>query len=110
METVERVRPHKDMTPEDLRIWRQQQAGEYAYKRNQTRPGWTQRRASGWYGVSERQWKRYESGECRIPLALVKRMIAYETSFAQTVDRIFYTSPDQLEEQDGIFPEMGGKG
>ena len=60
METVERVRPHKDMTGADLAVWRTQQAGEHAYKRNQTRPGWTQRRASHWYGVSERQWKRFE--------------------------------------------------
>lgn len=106
METTPRARPHKDMTPEDLRIWRTQQAGDYAYARNQRRPGWSQRRAAHWYGVSERQWNRYENEESPIPLSLVKRMIAYETSFDQTVDRIFDTTPGQLEDQDGIFPEM----
>jgi len=101
-----RVTPHKDMTPEDLKLWRQQQAGEYAWKRNQTRPGWTQARAAHWYGVCERQWARYEAGDAGIPLALVKRMIAYETSFAQAVDRIFDTTPDQSEKYGGIFPEL----
>ena len=108
-ETATRVRPHKDMTGTDLAVWRSQQAGDYAWKRNQRKQGWSQVRAASWYGVSERQWKRYESGECRIPLALVKRMVAYETSFAQTVDRIFDTSPVQLEEQDGIFPDLKGR-
>ncbi len=106
MTTATRVRPHKDMTADELRLWRQQQAGDHAYKRNQRRPGWTQRRASHWYGVSERQWLRYETGESPIPLSLIKRLIAYETSFDQTVDRLFDTTPSQLEENDGIFPEM----
>lgn len=106
MTTAEQVRPHKDMTPDDLRLWRQQQAGEHPYKRNQTRPGWTQRRAAQWYGVNERQWQRYEAGDAAIPLTLVKRMIAYETSFAQTVDRIFDTTPEQTDQHGGIFPEL----
>lgn len=109
MTTPTRVRPHKDMTPDDLRAWRTQQAGDYAYARNQRRPGWSQRRASHWYGVSERQWVRYENGDAPIPLSLVKRMVAYETSFDQTVDRLFDTTPGQLEENDGIFPEMKGR-
>jgi hypothetical protein len=108
-ETIERIRPHKDMTAEQLRGWRTQQAGDHAYARNQRRPGWTQRRASNWYGVSKRQWERYESGECRIPLSLVKRMIAYEASFDQTVDRIFNTSAPQLEEFGGVVPELQGR-
>ena len=109
MDTVTRVRPHKDMSPDDLRLWRQQQAGDHAFKRNQRRPGWTQRRASHWYGVSKRQWERYESGACRIPLSLVKRMVAYEASFDQTVDRIFNTSDAQLEAQGGVVPELQGR-
>jgi hypothetical protein len=107
--TTARVRPHKDMTPDDLRAWRARQAGDFAYARNQRRPGWNQRRAAHWYGVSERQWNRYENGESPIPLSLVKRLIAYETSFDQTVDRLFDTTPTQLEDQDGIFPEMKGR-
>lgn len=106
MAIAQRIRPHKDMSPEDLRLWRQQQAGDHAFKRNQRRPGWTQRRAAAWYGCSEREWQRYEAGEINIPLPLVKRMIAYETSFDQTVDRIFDTTPDQAEEYDGIFPGL----
>ena len=108
-ETIILVRPHKDMSPTDLRNWRIQQAGDHAYKRNQRRPGWTQRRASAWYGISEREWQRYEAGEIKIPLSLVKRMIAYETSFDQTVDRLFDTTPDQLENYGGIFPELKGR-
>ena len=109
MDTLERVRPHKDMSPEELRIWRQQQAGEHAFKRNQTRPGWTQRRAAHWYGTSERQWQRYEAGDASIPLTLVKRMQAYETSFDQAVDRVFDTTPEQSARQGGIFPELEGR-
>jgi hypothetical protein len=109
MKTTERVRPHKDMTPENLEAWRRQQAGDHAYARNQRRAGWNQRRAAHWYGVSERQWQRYENAESPIPLSLVKRMIAYETSFDQTVDRLFDTTPEQLEENDGIFPELKGR-
>ena len=36
-------------------------------------------------------------------------MVAYETSFDQTVDRLFDTTPTQLEDQDVIFPEMKGR-
>jgi len=100
------VRLHEGMTPADLVLWRAQQPGEYAYRNNQRKPGWSQLHAANWYGVSERQWQRYENEDSPIPLSLVKRMVAYETSFDQTVDRLFDITPGKLKEQDGIFPEM----
>jgi len=84
MKTRERVRPYKDMTPEELRLWRAQRPGDYAWKFNQRKLGWSQARAAEWYGVSERQWVRYEAGDSEIPLSLVKRMIANETTFEDT--------------------------
>lgn len=39
--------------------------------------GWSQREAGSWWGVSERQWRRYESGESRVPAPLLKRLARY---------------------------------
>ena len=51
-DTMERVRPSTDMSGEELATWRTQQAGDYAYARNHTRPCWNPRRASHWYVLS----------------------------------------------------------
>ena len=104
--TKGRARPRRDMTGKQLRKWRTQQAGEHAYRNNQKRPGWTQAQAAEWYGVSERQWARYESGESGIPLSLVKRMISYESSFDETISRIWDTPKDLVSEMGGIHPEL----
>ena len=110
MKISKRVRPHKDMTPEELRLWRAQRPGDYAWKFNQRKLGWSQARAAEWYGVSERQWVRYESGENAIPLSLVKRMIAHETSFDDMINRIWETTPEKMEEYGGIFPRLAHEG
>lgn len=36
--------------------------------------GWTQVRAARWYGCSERTWRRWETGELGVPLAVVRRL------------------------------------
>lgn len=106
-----KVRPHKDMTPNDLVRWRAQQPGDYAYKNNQRKQGWSQVRAADWYGVNERQWRRYETGASAIPLPLVKRLIAYGTSFDDTVARLWETTDEKIEEQGGsVFPELAHEG
>lgn len=99
------VRPHRDMTPDELRRWRAQQPGDYAWKNNQRKPGWSQLRAAGWYGVSERQWMRYESGESHIPLSLIKRLIAHGASFDDMFNRLWDTTPEKVEEYGGVFPQ-----
>jgi hypothetical protein len=40
--------------------------------------GWYQKDAAAWYGVSERQWRRWENGEVPIPTTVVKRIAEYE--------------------------------
>lgn len=49
--------------PAELRAWRR--------SRN-----WPQSIAASWWGVSERQWRRYETGHSRIPLPLARRVHA----------------------------------
>lgn len=41
--------------------------------------GWYQKDAAAWYGVSERQWRRWENGEVPIPTTVVKRLAEYES-------------------------------
>lgn len=36
--------------------------------------GWSQAEAADWWGCSERQWRRYETGESRVPSPLLKRI------------------------------------
>ncbi len=111
MSTETRVRPHKDMTPKDLRAWRGQQPGDYAWKNNQRKAGWSQVRAAEWYGCSIRQWVRYESGENAISLTLIKRLIAHESSFDDTVARLWETTPEKIEEYGGsVFPQLAHEG
>ena len=110
MKTERRVRPHGGMTPEELRLWRAQRPGEYTYGNNQTRPGWSQLHSAKWYGVSERQWQRYETGESAIPLPLIKRMMAHETSFEDTILRIFETTNEKVEEYGGVLHPLAHEG
>ncbi len=111
MSTEDRIRPHKDMSPSDLARWRSQQPGDYAWKNRQRKPGWSQVRAANWYGVSERQWQRYEGSENAIPLALVKRMIAHEASFDDTINRLWETTDEVIEAQGGsVFPQLAHEG
>ena len=99
------------MTPSELKIWRGQQPGDYAWKNNQRKSGWTQLRAAEWYGVSERQWNRYESGENAIPLALIKRLIAHESSFDDTINRLWDTTPEKIKQYGGsVFPQLAHEG
>lgn len=39
---------------------------------------WYQKDAAAWYGVSERQWRRWENGEVPIPTTVVRRIAEYE--------------------------------
>lgn len=36
---------------------------------------WTQRKAADWWGVSIRQWRRYENGATPVPVPLLKRIV-----------------------------------
>lgn len=35
---------------------------------------WTQAEAARWYGVSDRTWRRWETGETRVPAPVLKRI------------------------------------
>ncbi len=107
---METVRLHEGMTPADLVLWRAQQPGEYAYRNNQRKPGWSQLHAANWYGVSERQWQRYEAGTLAIPLPLIKRLMAHEGSLDDMINRLWDTTPEKVEEYGGIFPRLAHEG
>lgn len=53
------------VTPRELRVWREAM-------------GWTQEEAGLWYGLpitsAGRTWRRWESGERRVPSPLAKRV------------------------------------
>lgn len=49
------------MTATELRQWRERQQ-------------WSQTQAADWYGVSVRQWRRYEHGVSRVPRPLERRI------------------------------------
>ena len=102
MSTEARIRPHKDMTPNDLKIWRGQQPGDYAWKNNQRKAGWSQVRAADWYGVSIRQWVRYESGENA--MLLIPRVCDSRSRRAGG----FCRSRDRREEWTGQIQAVGG--
>jgi hypothetical protein len=53
------------MTPAELTAWRKQRFGPA-------------REAASWYGVTLRQWQRYEGGESGIRAPLVHRIEEYE--------------------------------
>lgn len=61
--------PYKYLKPEDqrnyVRLWR-------------TARKWTQLQAAGWYGVSDRQWRKWEAGHASIPEPLLKRMLEFD--------------------------------
>jgi transcriptional regulator with XRE-family HTH domain len=54
------------LNPETLRHWRNTQ-------------GWTQATAANWYGVTDRQWRRWENGEQPVPLHLERRLLSGPT-------------------------------
>lgn len=51
----------KARTADDLRRWREHR-------------GYTQTEAAEWYGVSLRQWQRYEDGDHAVPKPLTLRI------------------------------------
>ena len=93
-------------TPDDLVEWRRTRPGTYEARNGETRPGWSQEMAADWYGVSTRQWQRYEAGRSPIPVPLIKRMEAYEGSFSELVDRVFETPATLLHKWGSPFPEL----
>jgi len=52
------------VNPETLRQWRTEVKG------------WTVVSAAKWWGCNVRTWRRYESGERKVPLPLAKRVRA----------------------------------
>lgn len=99
----QRVEIHEGMTGEDLKRWRAEQPGEH-----RNGPGWTQKQAADWAGVSSRTWIRYENGR-PIPRIVIKLLMNRRASFDQIVDRIFDTPQPKVEEMGGIIPELAGR-
>ena len=98
-----RIRPHNDMTGDELAQWRLQQPGSHKIRnRIEPRLGWNQRQAGEWYGVTERQWRRYETGEQPIPRPLINRMRTYRASLDEIVTRIFDTPKTKVDEWGGV--------
>lgn len=93
------------MTAEELRSWRQSQPGTYKCRNGEVRPGWSQSMCADWYGCSTRSWERYETGG-PIPLPLIKRIHAHETSLEAIVDKIFDTPVELLEKWGSPFEEL----
>lgn len=44
---------------------------------------WTQAEAAAWYGCDERSWRRYETGERRVPVPLMNRIRAWRPGVQQ---------------------------
>jgi hypothetical protein len=42
--------------------------------KNGARKGWSQQQAADWYGVSKRQWQRWEAGTTPAPRPLINRL------------------------------------
>ena len=60
---------------------------------------------------SRAEMRRFESGESGIPLSLVKRMIAHEASFDDTINRLWETTDEKIEEYGGsVFPALAHEG
>lgn len=102
---VTQIRVTADMTGYQLRVWRSQRPGRFAYKNGQTRPGWTQAQAAEWAGVTERTWARWEARE-QLPLWLVKRLQDYPQSFGEVVDRLFDTDRGDIQKWGSVHPEL----
>lgn len=98
--------PRRDMSGADLRSWRLQQNGEFKI-RNTKEDGWSQAQAAEWYGVSRRQWGRWEKLPAgRLPLSLVKNLMRYGSSYHAIVDRMFDTPGHKVEEWGGVVPQI----
>lgn len=102
----ERVQARHGMTPMELRIWRAQRPGRFKWKRSETRPGWTQKQAAEWAGVSEETWSSYEQGRRTMSAIFIKRLQDYQSSYPEVVDRMFQTAADDVEENQGVHPEL----
>jgi DNA-binding XRE family transcriptional regulator len=72
---------------EELVEWRQAQAGEYNARNGEVRPGWTQKQAAEWIGVSWRTWQRWEAGATLMPEWAVRRICDYSMSLNQVIER-----------------------
>lgn len=102
----ERVTPHPGMTPWDLKVWRAQRPGRYKWGRSETRPGWSQKTAAEWAGCTVSAWANYEQARRKIPLLLIKRLADYPSSLSEVVDRMWMTDSDEVEENQGVHPEL----
>ena len=102
-----RMIPHINMDRHQLKTWREQQpAARDKDTGRGIRWGWTQQEAADWYGVGKRAWQRWEGGERGIPLALLKAIIRYDTSYAEIVDRMLELPAAKAEEYGGLYPEL----
>lgn len=63
------------LTADDLRLWRT--------RKNLTDPRWSQEFTARWLGVSPRQYKRFESGESRVPLYVIQHIAHVEQQALQ---------------------------
>lgn len=80
-----------ELSPEELRAWRESQPGEYKAGRGETRKGWSQRRAAEWIGVSERTWQAWEGDPSKpksypAPARAVRRIVEYSQSLDAKLD------------------------
>lgn len=100
-----RIRARPGMTGGQLRIWRSQRPGTFAWKNGQTRPGWSQRQGAEWAGVCRKTWNRYENGKT-MPTLFIKRLQDYPNTLEEVVDRLFDTPSEQVEEYGGVHPEL----
>lgn len=82
--TFSEARLRQLMTPVKLRAWRKKE-------------GLTMREAGEWYGLSpksaERSWSRYEHGQRRIPVPLIRRIL--DTQWQRRNAR-YRNEPDDL--------------
>lgn len=83
--------------------WRRKQPGRFRARNGQSIRGWSQIQAAKWYGCSVRQWQRFESGECEVPLPLVRRIQAHRATFEDVVDSVFDTADEEIEKWGGVI-------
>lgn len=78
--------PRLYLSPADLRYWR--------LARCYGDPRWTQKHAAGFFGISHRQYKRYESGDSPVPQWLVRRLVRLRLTPQQRAYVALYHQPE----------------
>lgn len=98
--------PVSDLKPEHLIEWRLKQPGKFKARNGQIKRGWTQEQAAAWYGVSHRQWQRYENGKTPVPLHLVRRIAAHRMSFDDVLDRVLDLDQELVDKWGSPFEQL----